>query len=210
MKVRGGFNCEKGGVVSRPAFGEASGMGEQDSWPRTLDDLSRLVDAFQHRMVRYAFRRLGNLHEAEDVAQEVFVRFYADSLRRGEVIHVSAYLYRIASNLCSDMHRRRRYPRISLDQAEAPDPVGSHPDSTQAIMAAEELHRIDALLSRLPERQAEVIRLRVFDELRLREIAEVLGCPLATVKTRLRYGLAKLRRFIPHKLEHRNELPTLP
>ena len=210
MKVRGGFNCEKGGVVSRPAFGEASGMGEQDSWPRTLDDLSRLVDAFQHRMVRYAFRRLGNIHEAEDVAQEVFVRAYVAGLGSVKVIHVSAYLYRIASNLCSDMLRRRRHPRVSLDQAETPDPIGNQPDGSQAVMAVEELRRIDALLSRLPHRQAEVIRLRVFDELRLREIAEVLGCPLATVKTRLRYGLAKLRRFIPHKLEQRNELPTIP
>lgn len=79
-------------------------------------------------------------------------------------------------------------------------------------MAAEELRGIDALLSRLPHRQAEVIRLRVFDELRLREIAEVLGCPLATVKTRLRYGLEKLRKLVPHQCqsEHSNELPTIP
>ena len=73
---------------------------------------------------------------------------------------------------------------------------GDQPTGWETAAALEELRRVESLLQHLPRRQAEVVRLRVFDELRLREIAEVIGCPLATVKSRLRYGLEKLRGIV--------------
>ncbi len=147
-------------------------------------------------MVRHAFRRLGSLHEAEDAAQQVFERAYTDGCRRKTITHVSAYLYRMVSNHCTDLLRRRKRPSASLEQAEVSQVTTTHQDGSQAVAAAEELQRIESLLRRIPRRQAEVIRLRVFDELRLAEIAEVLCCPLATVKSRLRYGLEKLREIV--------------
>ena len=68
--------------------------------------------------------------------------------------------------------------------------------TSEVIHAAEELQRIERLLQRLPEKQAEVIRLRIFDELRLNEIAEVVGCSIDTVNSRLRYGFKKLRKIV--------------
>ena len=64
------------------------------------------------------------------------------------------------------------------------------------MQAAEGLRRAESLLARLPEEQAEAIRMRVFDGLRLGEIAEVLGCPINTVGSRLRYGFQKLRNIV--------------
>ena len=66
----------------------------------------------------------------------------------------------------------------------------------EIAQAAEGLRRAESLLSRLPKEQAEAIRLRVFDGLRLGEIAEVLGCPMNTVCSRLRYGFQKLRKLV--------------
>jgi RNA polymerase sigma-70 factor (ECF subfamily) len=173
-------------------------------WPQTAYEFERLVDVFQHRLVRYAFRCLRNLEEAEDVAQEVFVRAYFDNTRHKTIRNVSAYLYRIASNLCTDVLRRRKRRRrdIALElrrhrEGQALQDPTNRPNGLVAVAAAEAQRRIDGLLRRIPQRQAEVIRLRVFDELRLGEIAEVLGCSLATVKSRLRYGLEKLRTIVP-------------
>lgn len=167
----------------------------EGSWPETLPDYERLVEAFQDRLVRYAFRRLGNLHDAEDVAQEVLVRAYDSRAERRQVVCVSAYLYRMASNCCTD-HLRMRRRSISTKEMEAMQLPSHQPDGLQEAVAAEELRRIEALLRRVPARQAEVVRLRVLDELHLNEIAEVIGCPLPTVKSRLRYGLEKLREIV--------------
>jgi RNA polymerase sigma-70 factor (ECF subfamily) len=180
-------------------FAKANGMTEHASRPITLDDFSHLVETFQSRLVRYAYRRLGNMHEAEDAAQEVFVRAYTSGLHGREVAHLNAYLYRMASNICTDLLRRRRRRNVWLMQAGHASGAVDHADGSRSAMAAEELGRIEALLGRIPRRQAEVIRLRVFDELSLRDIAEVLDCPLATIKSRLRYGLETLRKLLPHK-----------
>jgi RNA polymerase sigma-70 factor (ECF subfamily) len=173
-------------------------------WPQTAYEFERLVEVFQHRLVRYAFRCLRNLDEAEDVAQEVFVRAYFDNTRHKTISNVSAYLYRIASNLCTDLLRRRQRRRRDAvlelrrhQEGQAVQNPTNRPAGLLAAAAAEAHRRIDGLLSRIPQRQAEVIRLRVLDELRLCEIAEVLGCSLATVKSRLRYGLEKLRKIVP-------------
>lgn len=201
MKVQGIHKREKGETRFLAGSAEANGMTEHASRPISLDDFSRLVESYQSRLIRYAYRRLGNMHEAEDAAQEVFVRAYASGLHGREVTHLSAYLYRIASNICTDLLRRRRRRNAWLTQAEPAPTAVDHADSSRSVMAAEELRRIEALLNRIPRRQAEVIRLRVFDELRLRDIAEVLDCPLATVKSRLRHGLETLRKLLPHKAE---------
>ncbi len=165
-------------------------------WPQTLDEFERLVETLQDRLVRHAFRRLGSLHEAEDAVQQVLVQAYANGTKGKKVTRVNAYLYRMLSNRCNDLLRKRSRQSIVLGQSATSEIPASQPDVSQAAAAAEELRGIDDLLRRLPPRQAEVVRFRVLDELRLAEIADVLGCSLATVKSRLRYGLEKLREIV--------------
>jgi RNA polymerase sigma factor (sigma-70 family) len=173
----------------------------EGGWPTTLHDYERLVEAFQDRLVRYAFRRLGNLHDAEDVAQEVLVRAYDSREDRRRVLCVRAYLYRMASNCCTDHLRMRGRRDSSTKEMEVMQLPSHQPDGLQEATAAEELRRIEALLRRIPARHAEVVRLRVLDELHLNEIAEVIGRPLPTVKSRLRYGLEKLRKIVVREKE---------
>ncbi len=178
---------------------ETPRIGQWDGgWPQTLSDFERLVEAFQDRLVGYAFRRLGNLHDAEDVVQDVFVRAYHSRTQRKTVTCVSAYLYRMVSNLATTLLRKRKRQgrSLSLNQVETAELSTNNLDGLQAVAASEELRRVETFLCRLPHRQAEVIRLRVFDELLLREIAEVIGCPLGTVKSRWAYGLEQLRQII--------------
>jgi RNA polymerase sigma-70 factor (ECF subfamily) len=159
------------------------------------------VEAFQDRLVRYAFRRLGNLHDAEDVAQEVLVRAYGSREERSQVQCVSAYLYRMASNRCTDHLRVRGRRNASNEELEVMQLPSRQPTGLDEAADAEELQRIEGLLRNISPSQAEVVRLRVLDELHLNEIAEVVGCPLATVKSRLRYGLEKLREIVVREKE---------
>lgn len=168
----------------------------EGGWPQTLDDFERLVETSQDRLVRYAFRRLGNVPDAEDVTQDVFVRAYVDRRRHQGVANVNAYLFRMASNLCTDFQRRHKRMSALLKDTESQRAPSDAADVSEAAAAMVELQRTEALLRRLPSRQAEIIRLRVFDGLRFGEIAEVLGRPVGTVKSRLRYGLEKLRQIV--------------
>jgi len=117
----------------------------QGGWPETLSDFERLVEAFQDRLVRYAFRRLGNLHDAEDVAQEVLVRAYRGRSERKEVSLVGAYLYRMTSNCCTDHLRARGRPG-TMEEAEIMQLPSRGPNVLDEAAAAEELRRIEALL----------------------------------------------------------------
>ena len=168
-------------------------------WPKTAEEFRTLVDAYSDRLVGYAFRRVGNLQDAEDVVQDVFVRTYRLPPGRRGGLQVGPYLYRSVANACTDLLRKRTRSAAAREKIGGQEPVRSGEEPSELALAAEELRRAESLLARLPEAQAEVIRLRVFDELRLGEIAEVVGCSVNTVCSRLRYGFRKLRRLVPQE-----------
>jgi RNA polymerase sigma-70 factor (ECF subfamily) len=189
--------ADMGGLMTEPEDEPCPRSAVWDAgWPQTIEEFERLVEAFQDRLVRYAYRRLGNLSDAEEIAQEVFLRAYADKDQRKTVANVSAYLYRMTGNLAMDLVRRRKGQTVSVEEVSRFFEIPSkHPDPFKVAAAAEEIQSVEQLLSHVRPEQAEAIRLRVFDELPPRVIAEVLGCRLATVKSRLRYGIDKLREI---------------
>jgi len=165
-------------------------------WPQSPADFEAFIDVFQDSLVRFAFCRLKDLGNAEDVVQDVFLKAYT---RRKELCHVQAvapYLYRMVANLCTDRLKRPHPVVVPIDEIRAEDMPHVNSAAADRIEAAEQLKQADALFARLPRRQAEVLRLRVFDDLSLAEIAARLECPLATVKSRLHHGLARLRRVL--------------
>ncbi len=185
------------------------GPGEQlpwrGGWPQSLSEFECLVAHFQHRLVRHAHRILHDQNEAEEIAQEVLVRAFRDRSRRRDVANVTAYLYRMSGNLCADLLRERKRHPASLDRHEPVDQAvrlaSDRPDPLDGLAAREEEMRIERLLSLIPRDQAEVLRLRFLDELSVQEISEVLRRPEATVKSRLRYGLEKLRQRLARETE---------
>jgi RNA polymerase sigma-70 factor, ECF subfamily len=174
----------------------------QRAWPSTRAELASLVEDYADLLVWHAFRLMGSMPDAEDVVQDVFARVFSIG-RRDDVASIGAYMYRAVGNACTDLLRsrtrsdRRREP-IDIDRLATP--ADGPPEAAQAV---EESRRIEALLGRLPRDQAEAIRLRVFDGLRLDEIAEVLDCPINTVSSRLRYGFQKLREAVGREGDNR-------
>jgi RNA polymerase sigma-70 factor, ECF subfamily len=166
------------------------------AWPQSHADVAALVDAYADRLVRYAFRQLGNYQDAEDVVQQVFVRAFVDQSNRPKVAAVGPYLYRSVANGCTDLRRRRDCAAVFREELSAEHLLARSDGPAEIAQAAEGLRRAESLLGRLPKEQAEAVRLRVLDGLRLSEIAEVLGCPVNTVCSRLRYGFQRLRTIV--------------
>lgn len=166
-------------------------------WPQKAADFGRLLDVYLGPLVLYASRRLGNVHDAEDVVQEVFVRAFMTRNKRRGVTRVGAYLYRMTANACTDALRKKSSRATCVPLTEARESIlVTKQTSSEAVNAEEELRRAEQLLQRLPAAQAEAIRLRVFGELDLEEIATLTGRSMNTVSSRLRYGFRKLRRIV--------------
>ena len=160
-------------------------------WPQTIEEFGRLVDATQDELVHFAFYRLGNQADAEDVVQDVYVQAFRDRAMRRHVTEVRPYLFRMVRNRCTDVLRGRS--RSVRQTAEAPVDGG---DALAEMMAREEASEFARLLQAIPEREAEVIRLRAWSELSFAEIAIAVDAAVPTVKSRFRYGIDKLRRLL--------------
>ena len=187
---------KRGSMVDVQHQKTESADSQGPAWPQSQSEVAALVDAYSGRLVRYAFCQLGDYQAAEDVVQQVFVRAFVDQSNRKKVSAVGPYLYRSVANACTDLLRRRDCAAVNREEISTQESLAGSNGPAEIAQAAEGSRRAESLLSRLPEEQAEAIRLRVFDGLRLGEIAEVLGCPMNTVCSRLRYGFQKLRSLV--------------
>ena len=192
---------ERGSMVDVQPKNIESADSRGPAWPQSRDEVAVLVDAYAGRLVRYAFRQLGDYQDAEDVVQQVFVRVLVDQSSRRKVSAVGPYLYRSVANACTDLLRRRNCAAVFREEIGSVEMLSGSDGPAEIAQAAEGLRRAESLLDRLPKEQAEAIRLRVFDGLPLGEIAGVLGCPVNTVCSRLRYGFQKLRNLVGGKWE---------
>ena len=169
-------------------------------WPQSRQEFESFVDVFLNRLVCIASNRLRDTEEAEDVVQEVLVKAYINRAKLRKVQRVGPYLYRMVINACIERIRRGR-KMISLEDLGSNEILDTCSDTTGQMAHVEGIRHVEELLSRLPVEQAEVLRLRILDEFSLAEIAEIIGCNLSTVKSRLNYGLNKLRRIVCNKEE---------
>ncbi len=164
---------------------------------RDPDVLDALIAQYQHRLLRYLLHLTGNRATAEDLFQETWMRV----LEKGHLYdgrsRFVTWLLAIAHNVAID-HLRRRNP-ASLDEMQecegsAPFEIqDTRPSPLEQAAANQESARLEAALQQLPAIFREVLTLRIHEQMKLEEIANLIHIPLATVKTRLYRGVMALR-----------------
>jgi RNA polymerase sigma-70 factor (ECF subfamily) len=160
---------------------------------RDPDLLDRLIEQYQHRLLRYLVYLSGNRELAEDLFQETWIRVLERGHQYDGRHEFSTWLYAIARNLTID-YLRRKSP-VSLDGLVDDEPhaplelADTRPMAWEVVQQHEQAERISAALAGIPAEYREAIVLRFQDGLALEEIAAVTGAPLGTVKSRLYRGL---------------------
>ncbi len=176
---------------------------EQAMWRVKMSDdaeaFAQLVSRWQQPIRNLCTRMTGDSHRAEDLTQEAFVRLYA---RRGDYevsAKFSTYVWRIALNLCyDDLRRQQRRAETSLESEEGEklirleEVAAPNEAPIVALEAAERANEVKTALMQLPEVYRSVVVLRHYENLKFREIADVLNIPEGTVKSRMAEAMDQL------------------
>ena len=133
-----------------------------------LTDLERIVTERQDWLFRFAYMRIGIREDAEDVVQEVLLGVFRRLREKTRVDNMEQYVIRAISNACTDYFRRKPLHVVLLDQAK----------------------------DTLPREQSEIVRLKCYDDLTFKQIAELQDIPEATAKSRYRYAIMHIQQMM--------------
>lgn len=163
--------------------------------------LSEFYDRYSRLVYTIALNALADPGRAEEITQDVFVRVWekAETFRAGQG-RAAAWLTGITRNRCIDVYRRgqtrQEHLHISWEEVESLDPAD--PGDVEAEVDRTQRQKLVRwAVTQLPEDQKQALGLAYFQGLSHLEIAETLGEPLGTVKTRIRLGMRKLRQLLP-------------
>ncbi len=159
------------------------------------DALKALIARWQPRLARLAWRLTGEREVARDVVQDAWLAIVRGLKRLDDPARFRSWAYRIVSNKCADWIRRRGVRRSTAkelrDAAASTGDVSSNPTDS-----ADDVARMLDALAKLPDEQRAVLSLHYLDEMGVREIAEVLGVPEGTVKSRLHHARNRLKEAL--------------
>jgi RNA polymerase sigma-70 factor (ECF subfamily) len=201
--LRAGLSLTRAGVVTPRAL-RASSHPARPSVTEPLDDLAcvqrvgrgdqrafrELVDRYLASITRFALRTLGDRAEAEEVAQEVFLRLWTSAAEFEPRAQPKTWLYRIARNQCIDRIRKRRShgQEIELSEREA-----SEDRPSALLLRKQTAERVEEAMASLPERQREAISLVHYEGLSGAEACEVLSVSADALESLLARGRRALR-----------------
>lgn len=160
------------------------------------DSFRTLVERYQDRVLNLVRQYLSDRADCEDVAQEVFVKVYRklDSFKGQSSFYT--WLYRIAVNTATDcLKRRRRDPSVSLESLPPvfDEAVSNDPAPEKSMMDQELRSRLAEAVESLPEPFKSVLVLREFEDCSYEQMAEILGCSMGTIESRLFRARQRLR-----------------
>jgi RNA polymerase sigma-70 factor (ECF subfamily) len=179
-----------------------------------------LVRRHQTPLFNFALRHLRSGPTAEEVVQDAFVRVVQNAAEFKHEARFSTWLYTIARNLCIDQMRKRalrRHPSLDepkrageRDQSDGPtlgeQTADSRANVERSAVSVEIRERVLAAVDELPDDQREVFLMREVSNLPFKEIAEIVGVPENTVKSRMRYALERLQTALSEFEEYARAL----
>ncbi len=169
-----------------------------------MEAFATLIERHQNRVIGTVARMLGEYSEAEDLAQQVFLRIWKSSGRYQARAKFTTWLYTITRNLVfNESRRRKRHPGESMDAQESDrhqyaDTPSARPDAQ--LLEGELQHAIQAAIASLPEQQRMAVILRRYEDLSYEEIAETLSTSVSSVKSLLFRARTTLREQLGNYL----------
>ena len=174
-------------LISRAAGGDPSAFQE-------------LVERHRSMVYRVAYQFAGNHHDAEDIAQEVFIKVYRSLDRFRQDAQLTSWMYRIVMNACIDHRRRQRPASAAPFGDEAEQRMLNTPEDTpgpeERAYAGELGQVLESEIGRLPNGQRVVFVMRHHQGMKLCEIADALGLAEGTVKRQLHAAVHRLRQAL--------------
>ena len=164
-----------------------------------------LLDRYERMVLRTALRLLGQMDQAQDAAQETFLRMHRYFGRLDESRELGPWLYRVVVNACRDIARRRPaaplLPLEKLRDAEQASTRGGPEEIEGAVSRAEQRRLVQEALDVLPVRERAAVVLRDIEGLSTAEVAQILGSSEGTVRSQVSTARVKIKRFVEAQRE---------
>lgn len=160
-----------------------------------LEALGTLYDRHATAVLRTALAITQDRSAAQDIVQDAFLRLLKSIAIVDPERPLRPWLYRVTINLCYSFHRRRAWSLISVEQF-VNVLISPRPSPERAAVKRESQEAVVAAMRKLPREQRVVVALFYLNEMPVNEIAELLDCPVGTVKSRLYYSRRKLRKIL--------------
>ncbi len=163
-----------------------------DTTPARVAWIREVIDQYQGRLIRFAARITGDTDSARDVVQDTFMRLCREDVEKTRD-HVAPWLFRVCRNRALDVMKKEG-PLMSLDDVATARLEERAPDPLAALETTAAASRVLAILSELPARQQEVLRLRFQEDLSYKEISAVTRCSVSNVGFLIHTGVKHLRQ----------------
>lgn len=166
-----------------------------------------LVTKYQKQVFNIAYGMLSDYEDASDASQEVFVKVYRSIASFKGQASFSTWLYRICSNVCNDMlrKRQRRVISVSIDSDDDENPAmhlpSNEPTPAEILEQTERQKAVLEAINSLRREYREIIVYSDMEQLSYEEISKILRCPVGTVKSRLNRARNSLRKKLSEKRE---------
>ena len=179
-----------------------------------------LVRKWEGNLYNFIYRRLRDHQWTEDARQEIFLRVCLSTKKYKPAGKFQAWLYKIALNHCKNELKKRKRSKLNSGMNYSPGEMNNekqnHLESIvdprpqpEDVMARNEIvNQIQNAINNLPEKQRIVIELYYYENLKFREIADILGCSKSTIESRMRYALEKLRNTLECYKEFGTNIPN--
>jgi RNA polymerase sigma-70 factor (ECF subfamily) len=158
--------------------------------------LLRLFNELRDELVSTLMFVLGNKEDAQDAAQDTFVKCWGTRDQLHQVVNLRAWVFRVAFNTAKDMQRSAWNRRVRPLKGENYMLAGQEPAPGQALEHKESVERLRQAILKLRAEEKEIFLLRQNGDLTYEQIAEMRHCPVGTVKTQMRSALEKLRKML--------------
>ncbi len=159
-----------------------------------------LMRQHQRLVLLTALRLLGNMEDAKDVSQEVFLRLYRNLRKVEAEANYQAWLYRVTVNVCYDIGRKRK-PSVAME--DVPDPVSGADDPQQTLAGAERQRVLQMSLRALSTKERAALVLRDLEGLSTEDVARALGSSEATVRSQISKARVKMRNYVERYFRRR-------